>query len=48
MWKLTSMLNWYPSNDYAIKFMYGYGELNRFGIKGVTQYFQAMVQINIM
>lgn len=48
MWKLTGMLNWYPSNDYAIKFMYGYGELDRFGIKGVTQNFQARVQINIM
>jgi phosphate-selective porin OprO and OprP len=48
MWKLTGMLNWYPSNDYAIKFMYGYGVLDRFGIKGATQYFQARFQINIM
>ena len=48
MWKATGMLNWYPSNDYAIKFMYGYGSLNRFGIKGITQYFQARFQINLM
>ncbi|HKO80167.1 MAG TPA: porin [Chitinophagaceae bacterium] len=48
MWKLTGMLNWYPSNDFAIKFMYGYGELDRFGIKGATQYFQTRFQINIM
>jgi phosphate-selective porin OprO/OprP len=47
-WKVTGMVNWYPSNDYAIKFMYGYGVLDRFGIQGATQFFQARFQINIM
>ena len=47
-WKVTGMLNWYPSDDYAIKFMYGYGVLDRFGIKGATEFVQARVQINIM
>lgn len=47
-WKLTGMVNWYPSNDYAIKLMYGYGTLDRFGIQGATQFFQARFQINIM
>lgn len=47
-WKLTSMINWYPSDDYAIKLEYGYGVLDRFGIKGATNFFAARVQINIM
>jgi len=47
-WKVTGMVNWYPSNDFAIKFMYGYGVLDRFGIKGATQFFQARFQINLM
>lgn len=47
-WKVTGMLNWYPSNDYAIKFMYGYGVLDRFGFQGATQFFQTRFQINIM
>jgi phosphate-selective porin OprO and OprP len=47
-WKLTSAVNWYPSNDYALKVSYGYGVLDRFDIKGATQFFQARFQINIM
>lgn len=48
LWKLTGALNWYPSNDYAIKLAYGYGVLDRFGIQGATQFFQARFQINLM
>ena len=46
--KVTGAVNWYPSNDFAIKISYGYGVLDRFGIKGVTQFFQARFQINLM
>jgi phosphate-selective porin OprO and OprP len=43
-WRVTPMLNWYLTDNVRLEFAYGYGNLNRFGLKGVTQFFQARIQ----
>lgn len=40
-WRVTPMLKWYLSEYYALVGSYGYSELDRFGVKGHTQFFQA-------
>jgi len=40
-WRITPMAKWYLSEYLRIELAYGYGELDRFGLKGRTQFFQA-------
>jgi len=40
-WRLTPMAKWYLSEQLRVELAYGYGELDRFGLKGRTQFFQA-------
>jgi phosphate-selective porin OprO and OprP len=47
-WRITPMLNWYLSPELRFELAYGYGVLDRFGIKGVTQFFQSRIQITIL
>jgi phosphate-selective porin OprO/OprP len=42
------MLNWYLSPELRFELAYGYGVLDRFGIKGATQFFQSRIQITIL
>jgi phosphate-selective porin OprO/OprP len=44
-WRLTPMVNWYPTNEFRFEAAYGYGALDRFDLKGKTQFFQCRVQI---
>ena len=47
-WRLTPMVNWYMSKVIRMEFIYGYGQLNRFELKGNTQFFQSRIQFTIM
>ena len=47
-WRITPMLNWYLSPELRFELGYGYGILDRFGIKGATQFFQSRIQLTIL
>jgi phosphate-selective porin OprO/OprP len=47
-WRITPMVNWYLSKDVRLELAYGYGVLDRFHLKGVTQIFQARIQLTLM
>ncbi len=47
-WRITPMLNWYLSKDIRIELAYGYGVLDRFGLKGTTQFFQTRIQLTLL
>jgi len=48
LWRLTPMVNWYMSQSIRLELAYGYGVLDRFQMKGVTQFFQSRIQIAIL
>ena len=48
MWKTTAIMSWFLSNNFTLKFSYGYGQLDRFNIKGNTQYFQTRFQFQLL
>ena len=43
--RFTPMVNWYLSENVRLEMAYGYGELNRFNLKGNTQFFQTRLQL---
>lgn len=47
-WRLTPMVNWYMSKNLRFEFVYGYGVLDRYGLSGNVQFFQARVQVTVM
>ena len=46
-WRFTPMVNWYLTDHARLEFAYGYGKLNRFGLIGVTQFFQSRIQLQL-
>ena len=44
-WRFTPMVNWYLSDNVRLEFTYGFGSLNRFGLVGMTQFFQSRLQL---
>ena len=47
-WRFTPMVNWHMSDQVRLEFAYGYGSLDRFGIRnGVTQFFQSRIQLQL-
>ena len=46
-WRITPMANWHMSGNVRLEFVYGYGMLDRFGIHGATQFFQARLQLQL-
>ncbi|MDR7371358.1 porin [Flavobacterium aquidurense] len=44
-WRITPTVNWYLSKNFRFEFAYGYGILDRFSLKGATQFFQSRIQI---
>ena len=46
-WRVTPMLNWYLSDQVRLEVAYGYSSLNRFGIKGKTQFLQTRLQLQL-
>lgn len=45
-WRLTPMVNWHLADFLNLKFVYGYGVLDRFGVKGETQFLQTRFQFS--
>ena len=41
----SAALSWYATDHMRFEFDYGYGQLDRFGTEGATQFFQARAQI---
>jgi phosphate-selective porin OprO/OprP len=46
-WRVTPMVNWHMSDNVRLEFVYGYGELDRFGVTGGTQFFQSRIQLSL-
>ena len=46
-WRLTPMVNWHLSDNVRIDLEYGYGELDRFGLVGATQFLQGRIQFTL-
>jgi phosphate-selective porin OprO/OprP len=46
-WRITPMANWHLSDNMRLEFTYGYGVLDRFGLKGGTQFFQTRLQLQL-
>jgi phosphate-selective porin OprO/OprP len=47
-WRITPMVNWYLNKDIRFEVAYGYGILDRFNLKGATQFFQARLQLTLL
>jgi len=43
--RITPMVNWYLSDNVRLEMAYGYGRLDRFALKGNTQFFQTRIQL---
>ena len=43
--RITPMVNWYLSENVRLEMAYGYGHLDRFILKGNTQFFQTRLQL---
>ena len=48
MWRLTPMVNWYLSKVLRWELVYGYGVLDRFGLKGHVNFFETRFQVTLM
>jgi len=46
-WRITPMVNWHLSDNVRLEMAYGYGQLERFGITGGTQFFQTRLQLQL-
>ena len=47
-WRITPMINWYMTKVMRMEFIYGYGILDRFNLKGGVQFFQARIQFTVL
>ena len=41
------MINWHMTDNVRIEMAYGYGVLDRFEMKGATQFFQSRLQMKL-
>src|SRR5688572_3579453 len=48
MWRVTPMINWYMTKVIRFELIYGYGVLDRYGMKGKVQFFESRLQFTIM
>jgi phosphate-selective porin OprO/OprP len=46
-WRITPMVNWYMSQIVRLEFIYGYGVLDRYNMKGSLQVYQMRLQLSI-
>ena len=44
-WRISPMLAWYPADELRLTVGYGYGELDRFGKRGATSFYQGRLQL---
>lgn len=47
-WRITPMVNWYLSPVVRFEVAYGYGNLDRYNLTGVTQFFQSRIQFVVL
>jgi len=47
-WRITPMINWYMTKVIRSEFVYGYGVLDRYGMKGAVQFYQFRIQFTLM
>jgi len=47
-WRFTPQVNWYASKVIRMEFIYGYGVLDRYNLKGAVQIYQARLQLSIL
>lgn len=47
-WRITPMVNWYMSKVIRLEFVYGYGVLDRYKLKGNVQFFETRLQFTVM
>lgn len=45
--RVTPMLNWYMTDNLRLEFAYGFSALDRFGLVGHTQFYQARMQLEM-
>ena len=45
--RFTEQLNWYLSDNVRLEFNYGYGQLDRFNLRGNTHFFQSRIQLQL-
>ena len=45
--RITPMVNWHLSDNVRLEFVYGYGILDRFGVRGGTHFFQSRIQFQL-
>ena len=43
-WRITPTINWHLNRNFRLEIGYGYGVLDRFGMKGATHFFQTRLQ----
>lgn len=48
MTRITPMINWYLTKILRWEFIYGYGILDRYGMKGNVNFFETRVQVTMM
>lgn len=48
LWRITPMMNWYMTENLRLEFAYGYGVMDRFGLSGVTQFYQTRLQFIVL
>jgi phosphate-selective porin OprO and OprP len=48
MWRITPMVNWYLTKHLRWEFIYGYGVLDRYDLKGAVQFFESRIQVTLM
>lgn len=48
LWRITPMVNWYLSDNLRLEIAYGYAVTDRFGLSGVTQFYQARIQFIVI
>jgi phosphate-selective porin OprO/OprP len=46
-WRFTPMVNWHLSDNVRLELAYGYGSLDRFNLRGATQFFQTRLQLQL-
>ena len=48
MTRITPMINWYLTQYMRMEFIYGYGILERYNLKGTIQFFETRIQFTVM
>ncbi len=47
-WRITPMVNWYLSKTLRMEFVYGYGILERYNLKGALNIYQVRLQVSVL